>query len=96
MKSDNVILVLYNFYDIMQCPFSHILGGKQWVSRSESPPTTSTFGKNKNLKMLIQKIISVENSKKGLRQLYCCNTFLQIKNGLILDPLTITRVGKPH
>ena len=24
------------------------------------------------------------------------NTFLQIKNGLILDPLTITRVDQPH
>ena len=25
-----------------------------------------------------------------------CNTFLQIKNGLILNPVTITRVAQPH
>ena len=25
-----------------------------------------------------------------------CNTFLQIKNGLIFDPVTITRVDQPH
>ena len=73
MKSDNVILVLYNPYDKMQFPFSHILGGTQWVSRSHSPPTTSTFGEKQNLKMLFKKIISVENSKKD-----CANCIVVI------------------